>query len=147
LRTLRLRLREGQVALRAIGSAVPRASSAQIDEPRVSLIARTAAGAFVPGARVSEGATLGARDGVGFSVEVSGVNVNPGQTVSFRLAIDGLPDANYRVDLFWPSLGDTLSAELISPYGRAGFPLARGGYELTVYLDGQTRASVAFTVE
>jgi hypothetical protein len=41
---------------------------------------------------------------------------------------------------------ESTTLELVNPYGRAGFDLDAGGYELQLFVDGATRFTLAWTV-
>ena len=146
LADIQLRLREAQVALRVLGRSIPDANA---PEPgSVTLrpidIGRYAGGRITEGEPISEGAHVATTDAVGVRVVVDGASLVE-HHVSARIWINGLPHPEYVLDTL--ASGSSTTLDLMSPYGRAGFDLAPGGYSIDVYVDGSRRFTTAWTVD
>ncbi len=138
------RLREGQVALVALGSPSPDGSAPPASSVVLSTLLPDPAG-LRTGTTVANGATIGRTEGVGFRLTV-GLEASEARTLSVRLWRDGLQDASYSVDKPWPAGPSEAPIDLVTPYGYAWTPLEPGEYEVEVYLDGATRARLHWTV-
>ena len=146
LRTIQLRLRETQVALRVFGTTTPAADAPAPGAITVKPVQlkRYSGGVLVEGATLPDGGTVATTDAVGVRVSVAGADQLAGRTVSARVWVDGLPQAEYNQDVVVN--GATLTIDLVSPYGRAGFDLDPGAYALDVYVDGARRFQTSWTV-
>ena len=55
------------------------------------------------------------------------------------------PDAGF--DREQAGTSDDATVDLVDPYGRAGYELAAGVWQLEIYVDGSTRAQLTFTID
>ncbi|MBM4409177.1 MAG: tetratricopeptide repeat protein, partial [Chloroflexi bacterium] len=142
-------LREARVALRVIGSPTPPADAPDVGAIIVKPIeiGRYAGGTISELAPLSAGDTIEAPEAIGFRVTVDGTTGLAGRTLSARLWLDGTARNDYRVDVpLGASPGAEVTLDLVNPYGRAGFDLDDGAYELGIFVDGATRAGLKWTV-
>ena len=96
---------------------------------------------------MTAGADIEAPEAVGFRVHLAGAAAFAGHTVSARLWVNRQPRSDYAVDRAIASdTPDELTLELVNPYGRAGFDLDAGAYQLQLFVDGSTRYDLAWTV-
>jgi tetratricopeptide (TPR) repeat protein len=149
LRAIQRELREAQVALRVLG--VPRPPDAAPELGAVTVrpieVGRYSGGTINELEPLAAGDSLEAPEAVGLRITVAGTAALAGRTLSARLWVDGQPRSDYRVDQsLGPAPGESTSLELVNPYGRAGFDLDAGAYELQLFVDGATRFSLAWTV-
>ena len=142
-------LREAHVALRVIGTPIPPADAPNVGAITVKPIeiGRYSGGTITELAPLAAGDTFEAPEAIGFRVTVGGTAALAGRTLSARLWLDGKPRADYRVDVqLGASPGEETTLDLVNPYGRAGFDLDAGAYELGIFVDGATRAGLKWTV-
>jgi hypothetical protein len=66
--------------------------------------------------------------------------------MSVRVHVGGLEAPEYRVDRPWPDTASETAVDLLSPYGRMGFEVDPGEYEVEAFIDGRTVARFALTV-
>lgn len=146
LLAIQLRLREAQVALRALGSPVPDAGAPEPEAVTVRAIdiGRYSGGIVSPGESLPNLAHAATSDVVGVRVTIDGAALD-GRHVSARIWLNGLPRLEFARDVV--ATGATTELDLMSPYGRAGFDLDPGAYTLDVYVDGSRRFSTAWTVD
>jgi tetratricopeptide (TPR) repeat protein len=145
LTATQLRLREARVALRVSGRAVPDASAPDLESTTVTAIdiPRYGGGRIEEGDAVSSGGHVDTTAAVGVRVTTKGSL--EGRTVSARLWINDLPRPEYTADV--DATGGTVSLDLMSPYGRAGFDLDPGRYTLELYVDGSRRFQLGWVVD
>jgi hypothetical protein len=100
--------------------------------------------------RESQPAVIGASnsdpDAVGYRLRLRSASVPEGFTVSARLTVGGIEDAGYSTDVKWPSGQTEATLDLLTPYGKAHYPVDAGAYQLNVYLDGATAATLEWSV-
>ena len=146
LHGIQLRLREAQVSLRVFGSVTPATDAPQPGTITITPVQmkQYSGGVLVAGAPLADGGTVSTTDAVGVRVSIEGADGVAGRTVSARVWVDGLPQAEYNQDVVVK--GATLTLDLVSPYGRAGFDLDPGSYALDVYVDGARRFQASWTV-
>lgn len=146
LRETQLRLREAQVALRALGDPSPNADApefASVDVHPIE-IGHYAGGRITEGAAMADGDHLATTDAVGIRVRATGQGI-VGRNISARIWINGLPRPEFVTDVVADEA--TTVVDLVSPYGRAGFDLDPGDYELELYVDGSRRFEFDFVVD
>lgn len=141
-----LRLREAQVALRALGRPVPDESAPQLGAVTIRAIdiGRYSGGVITTGAVIPNLAHVATTDAVGMRLTIDGAGLD-GRAVSARVWINGLPRLEFARDLV--ATGASTELDLMSPYGRAGFDLDPGAYALDVYVDGSRRFTSSWTVD
>ncbi len=147
LRNIQVRLRETQVSLRVFGAVTP-----VLDAPPVGAVTleplklkRYQGGTLVEGAPVADKGSILSTDANGVRLSIADAAPLLNRTVSARVWLNGLPASEYNVDLTVKNLPLTL--DLVSPYGRAGFNLDVGNYQIDLYVDGARRFQAAFTVQ
>jgi tetratricopeptide (TPR) repeat protein len=145
IRAIQKRLRETHVALRALGSGTPDPNAPAIGQISGVMIGVNALGEVVEGRTVEAGGTVGQVDGSGVRLSVTGT-MDRDRQLSVRLFVEGLQDGSYTIDRTWPATEEEMKVDLLSPYGRAGFPLAPGAYSVEVYVDGTARGTFNWSV-
>lgn len=149
MRAIQRQLREAQVALRVLGVPTPVAAAPELGPVSVRPIeiGRYAGGRITELEPLDAGDFFEAPEAVGLRITVEGTAALAGRTLSARLWVDGQPRSDYRVDQPLGSAPhDSTTLELVNPYGRAGFDLDAGAYELQLFVDGATRFGFAWTV-
>jgi tetratricopeptide (TPR) repeat protein len=149
LLAIQTQLRESQVSLRALSQPSPRAGAPRLGAVAVTPVelGRYAGGEFTELEALTAGASFEAPEAVGFRVRVAGATALAGHIISARLWVDRQPRSDYAVDREIASdAPDELTLELVNPYGRAGFDLDAGAYQLQLFVDGATRYDLTWTV-
>ena len=146
LRVIQRRLREAQVAFALERPAAPMVGAPGLGkvETRVIDRGRYQPGRFVEHEPLVPDARVEAQDGVGLRLRTDGAPIR-GRQLSARLWIDGFARPEYDRHITVDGSG-TLTLDLLSPYGRAGFDLDPGSYALELYVDGATRHQLTWTV-
>ena len=144
LQQMRVRLREALVALSAIHSPAPRADAPAIDGVEMTTLRLSSRGALVEGAPLREGEQMLDPDAVGIRLAARS-SAPVGATLSARVFVNGVPQSGYDVDTKW-SGRRAQEVDLLTPYGRAGFVLDPGHYDLELYVDGATRWRTSWKV-
>ena len=150
LLAIQRQLRESQVALRALNRPEP-----LVDAPQLGAVAvvpvelgRYAGGEYSELQPLDAGARIEAPEAVGFRVRIAGLSGLAGHNVSARLWIDRQSRSDYSVDrTIDAATPEELTLELVNPYGRAGFDVDPGRYQLQLFVDGATRFDRSWTVE
>lgn len=139
------RLREVYVAYRATGEDAPDASAPEVAVDSAALIGVTLNGEIMAGKAISDGDTFGQAEGGGVRLTLVG-QMDRDRTVSVRVWNADQLDPTFDVDRRWDEGEESITVDLLSPYGRAGFAMNSGKYYAEVFLDGATRARFEFEV-
>jgi hypothetical protein len=148
-------LREGEVSLQVLHQASPAGDPAAIDATLPVRLVLQHDGTFVPEVyettyEFASGGTFSKTEANGVRVFLAGSAIQPGTMVSLRVWHDGRIDASSSADKAWDPIGTEgtryMIFDVLSPYGSAGFPMEPGAYHLEVYLDGNTRSQIDWTV-
>jgi hypothetical protein len=147
LRAMERRVAEASVALRVRGTPdvpdeVPQLAATQLVSVRIA-----PDGTVRDSEPVEIDGSSADPDAVGYRLRVSATTAVPdGATLSGRLTVGGIEQPGFDVDVAWPAGADEATLELLTPYGRAHYAVDPGAYELHVYLDGKTVATLAWDV-
>jgi tetratricopeptide (TPR) repeat protein len=146
LKSVQTRLREASVSLRVFGSVNPAADAPQLGSVTVLPVRlkQYQGGTLVEGAPLTSGGSILTTDAVGVRVSIPEAATILGRTVSARVWQDGLPLSSFNVDTTVKNF--PVALDLVSPYGRAGFDLDPGAYQLDLYVDGARRYQMDWTV-
>lgn len=144
LREIRQRVREAEVSIAISGEARTPVPAGTISIGSLTALTLQAEGSFGAGQPIGDGATLPSAGLSGLRLELAGRDVG-GQVVALRLRRDGLVDQSYSQLWTW-SATETVTLDMISPYGRAGFTENPGAYEIEVYLAGHLADTLTMTV-
>jgi hypothetical protein len=148
-------LREGEVSLQVLHQADPAGDPAAIEATLPVRLVLQHDGTFVPEVyettyEFASGGTFSKTEANGVRVFLAGSAIQPGTMVSLRVWHDGRIDASSSADKAWDPIGTEgtryMIFDVLSPYGSAGFPMEPGAYHLEVYLDGNTRSQIDWTV-
>lgn len=147
LRSIQTRLREAAVSLRVFGTVTPAADAPQLGSVTVLPVRlkQYQGGTLVEGAPLSNGSSLLTTEAVGVRVSIPEAATILGRTVSARIWRNGLPASEFNVDLTVKNF--PVALDLVSPYGRAGFDLDPGTYQLDLYVDGARRYQLTWEVK
>ena len=145
IRAIQKRLREAYVALRAVGRPDPDPNAPHVKRLDVVMIGVNVNGEVAAGNALAAGATVQQADGSGVRLTL-GLAMDRERVLSIRLFADGFQDASYSIDQTIAAGESDHLIDLLSPYGRAGFPLQPGQYLVEFYIDGATRGQFAWTV-
>ncbi|MDQ3870404.1 MAG: hypothetical protein M3301_02165, partial [Chloroflexota bacterium] len=144
LQQMRVRLREALVALNVLDSPAPKKDAPGIDGVEMTTLRLSLRGTLVQGGPVREREQMVDPDAVGIRLAARS-SAPRGATLSARVFVNGVPQPGYDVDTKW-SGGGVREIDLLTPYGRAGYALDAGHYDLELYLDGATRWRTSWTV-
>jgi tetratricopeptide (TPR) repeat protein len=146
LRSVQTRLREASVSLRVSGSVSPAADAPGLGSVTVLPVRlkQYQGGTLVEGAPLTNGASILTTDAVGVRVSIPEAATILGRTVSARIWQDGLPVSAFNADVTVKNF--PFAIDLVSPYGRAGFDMDPGSYQLDLYVDGARKYQLAWTV-
>jgi tetratricopeptide (TPR) repeat protein len=146
LRSVQTRLREASVTLRVSGGVTPAADAPQLGSVTVLPVRlkQYQGGTLVEGPALANGRSILTTDAVGVRVSIPEAATILGRTVSARIWQNGLPVSAFNADVTVKNFPFVI--DLVSPYGRAGFDLDPGTYELDLYVDGARRYQLSWTV-
>jgi tetratricopeptide (TPR) repeat protein len=146
LMELEQRIREAQVAIAVLDEprAAPDAPALDVDGMVALRVAPD--GSLAEGLPIVDGQETVDPDAVGYRVRVRARAGAEGRTLSARVARDGFDEPSYDVDVEWPTGESSAAIDLLTPYGRAGFWVDAGAFELRLYLDAASRSSVRWRV-
>ncbi len=141
------RLREAQVAVRVLGSARVTAGQPSLGAVTVTAarVKPYAGDQIIEGTPIEDGAHVATTDLSGVRIRADGLSSMKGRNLSARIWLDALPRPEYATDVTVSD--DTMSVDLISPYGRAGYYLDPGTYRLEIYVDGSWGYGLSWTVD
>lgn len=145
IRAMQRRLREVYVAYRATGQGTADAGAPEVKVDSASLIGVTLNGEVIAGKAIENGASFGQAEGGGVRLTLAG-SMDKDRVLSVRVWNADQLDPTFNVDHGWDAGTDSLSVDLMSPYGRAGFAMSPGKYFAEIFLDGATRGRFAFEV-
>jgi hypothetical protein len=95
---------------------------------------------------VAAGAPSGDPDAVGYRLRLQSSGVRDGSMLSARLTLNGIEDAGYSTDVPWPAGKTEATVDLLTPFGKAHYAVDPGAYELQVYVEGATVATLSWSV-
>jgi hypothetical protein len=149
LRAVQIRLREAQVSLRVRGSVSPAPDAPQLAQVTVApvRVKQYQGGVLAEGKPIPDGVSILTSDGVGVRATIPNAAALLGHTVSARVWLNGQPESDFNVDFTvkeLPVLPVTL--DVVSAYGRAGFALDPGAYQLDLFVDGARRYHTTWSV-
>jgi tetratricopeptide (TPR) repeat protein len=144
LLAMQRRLREAHVAMRVLGTTTPRGDQRDILSVQGSGLGLQPGGTFAELDHIADGGSVGRSGLQAIRLRIGGGPALAGHQVSIRAWTNDRPDAGFDHDLV-ASSGD-LTVDLVDPYGRAGFELAPGHWQIEVYVDGRTNVSWSFEV-
>jgi tetratricopeptide (TPR) repeat protein len=144
LLSMQRRLREATVAMRVLGTTTPPSGQPAIAGLEASGLGLQPDGTFAELGRIVDGGFVDRAGLQALRIRIAGQTGLAGRHVSIRAWTNDRPDAGFDQDLVAAS--DSLTVDLVDPYGRAGFPLTPGRWLIEVYVDGRTDASWSFEV-
>lgn len=148
LRAIRQRIREAEVSIATVGLARTPQPAGTLSVRSLVTLALQADGSMAAGRAIAEAESLSATGLSSLRLELAGDGPATG-TVALRIRRDGIVDEGYsQVRTMPDAMLDAASTtfDLITPYGRAGFAMDPGCYEIEVYLDGHLAVSRHVTV-
>lgn len=144
LLAIRQRLREADVSIVATGRSIEPVPTGSLAIGSLVGLGLQADGSLAAGQAIAEGQTLQPKGLAGYRMTLSAKDVGT-QIVALRIRRDGLVDHGYSQLWSWNG-ADSAVLDLVTPYGRAGFDVNPGRYEIEVYLGGHLADTVALTV-
>lgn len=145
IRAMQRRLREVYVAYRATGQGTPDSAAPDVRIDSATLIGVTLNGEVSTGKAITDGAPFGQAEGGGLRLKLMG-KMGKNRMLSVRVWHADQLDPTFNVDREWDAGAESLTVDLMSPYGRAGFAMSPGKYFAEIFVDGATRNRFAFEV-
>lgn len=144
LHEFRKRLREADVSVAMSGLSEMPPAGGSITIGSLTTLSLQADASLAEGQPVTDGQTLQPTGLAGLRLHLTGKAVGS-ESFAVRVRHDGLIDNGFSQLWGWPG-GDAAPVDLISPYGRAGFDLVPGRYEIEVYLSGHLADTLTLIV-
>lgn len=144
LRAAQRRLREARVSIRVQGHGNPDGAAPRLGTVEAAGMSLEADGSYRDRIAIREGGTVERTKLVGLRLTIPGAPDLVGRKISVRVWTGESSNPGLSRELVGRNA--TQRVELVDPYGRAGFEITPGRWLVEIYVDGATRASLAFEV-
>lgn len=144
LRAAQRRLREARVSIRVNGHGNPDPTAPGLGAVQAAGMSLEADGSYRDQIAIRAGGTVERTKLVGLRLTIPGSPDLAGRRISIRVWTGDASNAGLSREIIGRNAAQRV--ELVDPYGRAGFELTPGRWLIEIYVDGATRASLAFEV-